>query len=97
MPRNENYPPDIRNFDNVPGSPYYVDPMDAIEDARDELVQKWQAEYVRTGKVEWLGGDPHDEMDKGETLGEMFDRMAMDEVNANPDRYITDNEKLNWG
>ena len=93
MPRNDNEPDDCRMFDNVQGSPYYVDPMDAILDARDELVQKWQAEYVRTGLVEWLGGDPHDEMDKGETLGEMFDRMAMAEVQSDPEKYIND---INW-
>jgi hypothetical protein len=87
----DNYPDDIRCYDNVPGSPFYVDPLDAIEDARDALVSQWQAEYARTGKVAWFGGgDPHDELAEGETLGAMFDRIAQAQVESEHEKYLDD-------
>ena len=93
MPRLDNYPDDIRQYDDDPRSPFYVDPMEAIYDARDALVDEWQKEYARTGKVEWFGGDPREELAEGETLGALFDRNALAEVSTHPDTYITSN---NW-
>ncbi len=85
MTRHDNYPDDIRNFDDCPGSPYYVDPSEALYDARDALVDAWRAEYDLTGVVGWFGGNPRDEaLDSEETLGAILDRFALLEVEQNP-------------
>ncbi len=43
MSRHDNYPDDIRQFDNVPGSPFYEEPEDEdgeyLEDEGDHLYQ----------------------------------------------------------
>ncbi len=84
MTRHENYPDGIRNFDDCPGSPYYVDPSEALYDARDALVAAWRDEYDKTGTVGWFGGNPRDEALAGESLGSVFDRFALLEVEQNP-------------
>ena len=36
--RNDNYPDDIRQYDHVPGSPFYSDPSDGLDEmSREEL------------------------------------------------------------
>ena len=36
--RNDNYPDDIRQYDHVPGSPFYIDPSDGLDEmTREEL------------------------------------------------------------
>jgi hypothetical protein len=36
--RNDNYPADIRSYDHVPGSPFYEDPSEGLDEmTRDEL------------------------------------------------------------
>ena len=55
MSRDENYPDDIRQYDNDPRSPFYVDPDDEwLEDAQNELCAAWEAELAQCGYVEVL-------------------------------------------
>jgi hypothetical protein len=55
MPRNDNYPDDIRMYDNDPRSPFYVDPDEGwLEDAQNKLNDAWLAELAEHGYVEAL-------------------------------------------
>jgi hypothetical protein len=85
MPRHENYPDDVRQYDNDPRSPFYDNSReDALYDARDALAAAWRDEYDKTGVVGFFGGDPRDECLEGESLGSVLDRFALLEVEQNP-------------
>ena len=55
MPRNDNYPDDIRMYDNDPRSPFYDNSADeAMEDAAQEKADQYWAEYLATGRIDDL-------------------------------------------
>lgn len=55
--RTDNFPDDIRSYDNDPRSPFYEDPDAWMEEAAVELAEKWLAEYNQTSKIEDLYWD----------------------------------------
>ena len=52
MSRHENYPDDIRSYDNVPGSPFYQDPNEWMHEKADEMATAWLEELGTTGMIE---------------------------------------------
>ena len=48
MGKYENYPDDIRCYDNVPGSPFYLDPDDGLADEAAEV--KFDLEGIMDSK-----------------------------------------------
>ena len=92
MSRHDNYPDDIRSFDNVPGSPFYVDPNEWMEERADELAAEWDKELSETGIIEWNGFDQQEilfEMSerKCESVYETLQVLALEEIESNPDAW----------
>ena len=55
MPRNDNYPDDIRCYDDDPRSPFYTDPEEGLEEAAINLADAWDAEMIETRRIKDLG------------------------------------------
>jgi hypothetical protein len=51
MSRSDNYPDDIRQYDNVPGSPFYEDPNEWMPIKATEQAEAWLEELGTTGKI----------------------------------------------
>ena len=64
----ENYPDDIRSFDHVPGSPYYVDP----NEWREDMAEDFRNEFEETGSISVAGYD-YGHADIAEYQSEGFD------------------------
>jgi hypothetical protein len=90
MSRNDNYPDDIRQYDNDPRSPFYVDPDDEwLEDAQNNLCAAWEKELAQCGYVEALDWDMADfEVARGKTALDVFVQMkSADYVNEHRDDF----------
>lgn len=57
MPRDDNYPDDIRQYDNDPRSPFYEDPDEWMEEKADELADDWYREFTISGRIDYLDWD----------------------------------------
>jgi len=53
MPRDDNYPDDIRQYDNDPRSPFYTGD-DWMDEYIEKLADDWDDELSKTGIVEEL-------------------------------------------
>ena len=54
MPRLDNYPDGIRQYDDDPRSPFYVDPNEWMNSKADELATTYWTEYLKTARVDDL-------------------------------------------
>jgi hypothetical protein len=69
---NDNYPDDIRNYDNDPRSPFYKDPDAWMADKATEMAENWHDELGHTGKIEY----------EDWTLADLVILMTEDGLNA---------------
>lgn len=87
----ENYPSDMRQYDNDPRSPYYVDPDEWMEDKANEIAAEWYSEFVIGGRVDELDWDTAEI--KFLMAGHSVDALtllrnkAFDMIHANPEQY----------
>ncbi len=105
MSRSDNYPDDIRQFDNHPQSPFFVDPNAWMTEACDKLADEWFEELGTTGIIvdeDWSladlvilmtedGMDPESDNDKIEFLR----GRAMEWIEMNPTEFHPSSH-LNW-
>ena len=96
MARNENYPDDIRMYDNVPGSPFYEDPNEWMHDAATELGQKWEDALKADNYIEELDWDRADvDVDRGDQeLSFYLEEKAYKYIEAYPDDFHPN--RLEW-
>ena len=103
MSRHDNYPDDIRQYDNDPRSPFYDDPDEWMVAESDDLAEKWEKELLETNRIDDL--DYH--LDDIEVLCAERDNcdyevvlkiLAYAEISANPDKYRPepDYEAMQW-
>jgi hypothetical protein len=100
MPRNDNYPDDIRSYDDDPRSPFYVDPNGWMEEASDVLAEDMAKQLADTGLIDLM---PNVEYSKEEIELEAKDRdtdvenllphLAYEHIEQYPDYY---NPNLEW-
>lgn len=87
---NDNYPDDIRQYDNDPRSPFYVDPDEAwLEEAQMQLANEWEKELAETGYVDVLDWEQADfDVERGDQPLDVFIQVkACDYVNENRDDF----------
>jgi hypothetical protein len=89
---NDNYPDDIRQYDNCPGSPFFEDPNEWFEQKSIDLGMDFVEEMVKSDYVEELDWDRADMicmMKAGDYTDQcdMFIAEAYKLIEANPDRY----------
>jgi len=90
MSRNDNYPDDIRQYDNDPRSPFYEDPDDDwLEDAQNNLCDAWAKELAESGYVEELDWDSADfeVARKDQPLDVFMQVKSADYVNEHRDTF----------
>jgi len=98
----DNYPDDIRQYDDDPRSPFYVDPNEWQIEEADKLAALWLKEYETFGDLTrqfgWTIADIEAEKKerKFDDLFEMLTVIAAEEIERNPESYIPYDPDLNW-
>jgi hypothetical protein len=93
MSKDPGYPDDIRQYDNDPRSPFYVDPNEWMIEASDNLALDWAEELEKTDFIDAL------DMTRDELIAELKARPTFDQlellaekayalVEANPENYM---------
>ena len=100
MARNDNYPDDIRQYDNDPRSPFYDSREDdEVREKADAIGSLWWAEFNEFGELSELGLDRADllvlveETNNVSIEGVIYDK-AFQEVSTNREKYLS--SRLNW-
>ena len=103
MSRHDNYPDDIRKYDDDPRSPFYVDPDAWMDAAIEVLANQWRNELMTTKRIDDLDEDCHDihiRMKKRNTIDvlDVLHPLASIEVNREPEKYAPASayESLEW-
>jgi len=102
MSRNDNFPDDIRMYDDDPRSPFYTGD-DWMDEHIEKLADDWDDELAKTGVVEELDitlADILVVMGKDDDIAvqNYLTDEAEKTVRANPERFISepDYESLRW-
>ena len=102
MSRDENYPDDIRQYDDDPRSPFYTGD-DWMDEPIEQLANDWDDELEKTGIVEELDITLADILavmgkDDDAAVQVYLTEEAERTVRANPERFLTepDYEALEW-
>ena len=103
MSRDDNYPDNIHDFDNHPNSPFFIDPNEWMQEATENLAQRWYDEYLLDGRIYDLGYDVDDITillfsRKAKTVYNLIFEEAAREVSTYPgDHHPEPNfEALDW-
>jgi len=100
MARNDNYPDDIRQYDNDPRSPFYDSREDdEVRDKADAVGDLWLAELNEFNEISELGLDRADllvlvEESNHVSIEGLIYECAFQEVSSNREKYLS--SYLNW-
>jgi len=104
-----NYPDDIRSFDNCPNSPFFVDPNEWMDDVKTEMAENWLDELNLTGKIDYEDWDKADlavlmtddgrDPDDPRAQVHFLEAHVLKIIEADPERYNPEPsfEDLAWG